>query len=86
MIYCPYEEFLFKNENDIISNLKDRLLGRFAPVFYFNFYCGFICEHLLFVQYETKAKKKFADFIIFFLRIFKILQKLKTFKHKFLKC
>ena len=32
--------------------------------------CGFICEHLLFVQYKTK-QKKFADFIIFFLRILK---------------
>ena len=53
-----------------------RLLGRFAPFFYFN---------LLFVQCETKTKK-FADFIIFFFGHFQnFTKKYKTFKHKFLK-
>ena len=32
-----------------------RILGRILN-------CGFISEHLYFVQYKTKAKKKFVDF------------------------
>ena len=28
--------------------------------------CGFICEHLLFVQYKIETSKKFSDLIIFF--------------------
>ena len=35
-----------------------RLLGRFAPIFYFN------CEHFLFSNIEKqKQNKKFADFM-----------------------
>ena len=50
-------------DNIYLRNFNFKKLG----IFFFNF----ICEHLLFVQY----KKKFADFIIFFSRIFKILHK-----------
>ena len=52
--------------------LKTRLLGRFAPIFYFNF-----CEHLLFVHHKITTKK-FADLTIFFREIF------KNFADKFL--
>ena len=36
---------------------KTRLLGLFAPIFYFNF------EHVLIVNIEKQRKKYFADFI-----------------------
>ena len=43
-----------------------RLLGRFAPIFYFN------CEHVLIVNIEKQRRKKFRGFYENFLRIFKI--------------
>ena len=46
--------------------ISTRLLGRFAPIFYFNLNCVFICKYLLFPQYKAKINKKLADFIIFF--------------------
>ena len=49
--------------------------GASRPSHISTFNCDFICEHLLFVQYKTN-KKNFPDFIIFFSRIFKILQNL----------
>ena len=36
---------------------KTRLLGRLAPIFYFN------CEHFIFVYTVKQNQKKFADFI-----------------------
>ena len=49
--------------------ISTRLLGRFAPIFYFN------CEHVLFVYILKQRRKKFADF-----QEFKFFTKLKTFK------
>ena len=39
--------------------------GTLHPSTILTFNCGFICEHLPFVQYKTKIKK-IGDFIIFF--------------------
>ena len=36
--------------------LQTRLLGRFAPIFYFN------CEHVLIVNIEKQRRKKFREF------------------------
>ena len=44
---------------------KTRLLGRFAPSSISTFNCGFISEHVLFVQYKTKTKKVCGFHIIF---------------------
>ena len=46
------------------------------------FNCGFICEHLLFVQYKTKTKK-FANFIIFFRALSKFYKNKKLLNTNF---
>jgi len=49
----------FKGTGNLISSghlFITRLLGHFTHIFYIStFCCGSICEHLLFVQYETKT-------------------------------
>ena len=53
-----------------------RLLGRFAPIFYFN------CKYVLIVNIEKQRRKKFADFIKK-TRIFKILKFFTKIKKNF---
>ena len=65
------EEWRVKNIGDIsLLDFKEAL----RPSFILTFNCGFICEHLLFVQ--NKTKQKVHGFSNIFLRIFKIWLKL----------
>ena len=57
----------FSFELFVINYYITRLLGPFAPIFYIStFNCGFISEHLFFVQYKTKTKTVCGFHNIFF--------------------
>ena len=56
--------------------------GALRPSSISTFNCGFISEHLLFVQYKTKTKKV-CGFHNIFLRIFKIFQNKKLLNTHF---
>ena len=67
--------FKFHHYHKILWNIySNRLLGRFAPIFYFN------CKRVLIVNIEKQRKKEFRGF-----QDIKIFKNIKTFKHKFFK-
>ena len=68
------EYITYKDSRTEVKVYNTKIYGASRTSSISTFNCGFISEHLLFVQYKTKTKK-FADFIIFFSRIFKILHK-----------
>ena len=61
----PFFAIIPMSWNLICKTLNSLRSNSLSLKYYKAFNCGFISEHLLFVQYKTKTKM-FADFIIFF--------------------